>query len=68
MRVKRIYPRQLHTEIEMSQEEVEMLLDFLDSCSLDFLGSDRLKKAGEYVTTKFFPNLQRLSEEMRSIS
>lgn len=67
MKIKRIYPKQIYAEIELSQEEIENLLEFLDNCTLDYGGNDKLKKAGEYVVKELFPALNELGEQLKMI-
>lgn len=63
--VLNIYPMDVHVEIRMSLSELNMLADFLDSC--EFVRDAENEKniaAHEYVTEKFFPFLNKLTDDL----
>ena len=66
MKILNVYPKDWHTQIELSLTQVNQLLDFLDSC--EFQGDPKDPKtndAFQYVTKEFFPQLNQLSEDMK---
>ena len=66
MEVINIYPKELHIKIELSESELNYLLDFLDrsEVSLD-LNDEYQAKCHNFVTKEFFPKMETISEEMK---
>lgn len=63
--VLNIYPKDWHIRIELSLEQLNMLLDFLDMC--EFHGepnNEKHMKAKEYVINEFFATLNKVTEDM----
>lgn len=68
MDIDKIYPKQIHVKLDMSAEEIEQLLDFLDNAVVDYGGKgEKIRKAGEYVVKEFFPKLEQLSQQIKGI-
>lgn len=68
MDILKVYPKQLHISLDISEEELNHILNFLDACEVDYGGKgENLKKAGEFVSSVFFPRLNQLSEELKGM-
>ena len=68
MEIINVYPKELHVKIEMSESELNYLLDFLNHCEarLD-LNDDYQSKCNSFVTKDLFPQLHKLSEDMKNM-
>jgi hypothetical protein len=68
MNIVKVYPKDIHAVIDFSKEDLIMLLDFLDSCVVDYgNGDENLRKAGEYVTKELFPKLNQLCDDLEAM-
>ena len=66
MEIINIYPKELHIKIELTESELNFLLDYLDRsvANLD-LTDEYQKKCNEFVTKDFFPKMEVVSNEMK---
>ena len=66
MEIINIYPKELHLKIELTESELNFLLDYLDRsvANLD-LTDEYQKKCNEFVTKDFFPKMEVVSNEMK---
>lgn len=65
MEVLEVYPKDWHVRIEISLDQVQKILDFLDNCT--FQGDPTVRElvaAKEYVIGDFFAKLDALSEDI----
>lgn len=66
MEIMGVYPKELHVKIELSETDLNYLLDYLNSCTAELnLSTEEGKKCDEFVTKEFFPSLNALCEEMK---
>jgi hypothetical protein len=67
MDIIRVYPKELYIRLELSESELEKILDFLNACTIDLTKAENpLIEAEKYVTKEFFPSLEALSQQIRS--
>ena len=66
MEVINVYPKELHIKLELSESELNCILDFLNNCEAKLdLKDEAQKNAHDFVTKEFFPSLDRLSEDIK---
>ncbi|MDY6957908.1 MAG: hypothetical protein SVK08_01990 [Halobacteriota archaeon] len=66
MEIINIYPKELHIKLELSESELNCLLDFLNNCEAKLdLKDEEQRKAHDFVVKEFFPGLDKLSEEIK---
>ena len=65
MNIEKIEPRDIHITIDISLKEVNMLLDYLNHCTMEFNSEDEpdMIKVKEFVENEFFVPLDRVTEE-----
>uniref|UniRef100_A0A6M3J7Q7 Uncharacterized protein n=1 Tax=viral metagenome TaxID=1070528 RepID=A0A6M3J7Q7_9ZZZZ len=68
MEILSVYPKDIHVKLELSSREINLILDFLDNCKIDYDGKTQLELANavNYVKQEFFPKLNKLSEELKT--
>jgi hypothetical protein len=67
MQILDVFPKELHIQIELSDTELNLLLDFLDGCEYEIdEESDKSALAHAFVTDHFFPMLDRLTQEIKA--
>lgn len=67
MDIVKVYPRQVRAVLDISQEELNYLLDFLNACTVDYGKGEDVRKAGEFVIKDFFPKLDQLSKDLEAM-
>lgn len=67
MKILEVRPKGIYITMEFSLEEIGYLLDFLDKCEVKYdPGKEKdFVKSKEYVTKKFFPELDQLNEDLK---
>lgn len=66
MEVINVYPKEMHIKLELSESELNHILDFLNNSEAKLDLSDlEQRKAHDFVTKDFFPQLDRLSEDLK---
>jgi hypothetical protein len=65
MEVLEIYPKDWFVRIELSLDQIQKILDFLDNCTFEGSSESRdLVAAKDYVVGDFFAKLDALSEDI----
>ena len=65
MDVLEVYPKDWFVRIELSLDQIQKLLDFMDHCTIEIDPKNKeLVEARDYVTENFFAKLDKLSEEI----
>ena len=66
MEIINVYPKELHIKLELSESELNNVLDFLNNCEAKLdLKDERQRIAHDFVTKEFFPALDKLSEDIK---
>jgi hypothetical protein len=67
MNVIDIQSRDIYVLFELSLEQIEFILDYLDHCTMEFdsKGEPEMVKAKEYMDEGFFKPLSKLAEELK---
>jgi len=67
MKVLGIEPRDVYLIFEMSHAQIELTLDFLDKCTIEYDSEQepKLAEAVSYVKNDFFTVLNQVSEDMK---
>ena len=64
MKILSIQPKDIHVTFEMSLDQIKLLLDFLDNCTMKFR-NPKLQKSVDYVIQDFFKQLNDMYEDVR---
>ena len=68
MDIEGIYPKELHFKLELSETELNFLLDYLNHSEAQLnLSNEYEKKCHKFVVEDFFPKMQIVSERMKEI-
>lgn len=67
MKVLGIEPRDIYVTFEMSHAQIELTLDFLDKCTIEYDSKTepKLADAVSYVKNDFFKILNQVSEDLK---
>jgi len=62
-----IFPKDVHTRLEFSQQQVKYILDFLGRCTIEYNGEEEpdMAKAVDYVKNDFFKILEKVEGHMK---
>ena len=68
MDVLKVFPKELHVRIDLTETEVAYILNFLDHCeaTMDLSDEDN-RKCNQFVTKELFPSLDLLYQEMKRL-
>lgn len=65
MEVLEVYPKDWYVKLELGFKELLQLLDFLDKCEFQGdLKDEKMVLANDFVTKKFFPELDKLADQI----
>jgi hypothetical protein len=65
MEVLEVYPKDWFVRIELSLDQIQKLLDFMDNCTISVDAKNRdLVAAKDYVIGDFFAKLDALSDDI----
>ena len=67
MRIVKVEPRDFYITLDFSLKQVNMILDYLSKCVVEYDGEEDLemKEADDYMKNQFFKQLDVLSEEIK---
>lgn len=66
MEIINIYPKELHLKIELTESELNFLLDYLDRSVANLDLTDEYQvECNNFVTKDFFPKMEVVSNEMK---
>jgi len=66
MRIVNIEPKDIHVTLDMSLNEIDMVLDALEIAVIEFDGSEdpKLPRAVEFLKTTFWKTLDGVAQEV----
>ena len=68
MEILKVYPKNVYTTLELSAEELEFILEYLDNCVAHLnLKEEFQRKCNDFITGEFFTKLQALSNDIKQM-
>lgn len=67
MKIVSVEARDVYVTMDMSLQEINYLMDFLDKSVVEYNGDEEpeMKKADSFIKERFFPMLNQLTEELK---
>lgn len=67
MEIRKVAPKEIYVTIELPLTEIDMVLEFLSHAEMrgNFQENPELGKAASFVREDFFPQLERLTEDLK---